>query len=67
LDANLGSGQGRFYSCPLDDSHLWAALRYAELNPVRAGPVATAERWPWSSVGAHGDTASPNPMLDMEM
>ena len=24
--------QGRFYSCPLDESHLWAALRYVELN-----------------------------------
>ncbi len=31
--------QGRFYSCPLDDPHLWAALRYVELNPVRAGMV----------------------------
>jgi putative transposase len=29
--------QGRFYSCPLDSPHLWEALRYAELNPVRAG------------------------------
>src|SRR5271170_2298426 len=28
--------QGRFYSCPLDEVHLWAALRYTELNPVRA-------------------------------
>jgi REP element-mobilizing transposase RayT len=25
--------QGRFYSCPLDEDHLWIALRYAELNP----------------------------------
>ena len=37
--------QGRFYSCPLDEAHLWKALRYAELNPVRAGLVAKAERW----------------------
>ncbi len=29
--------QGRFYSCPLDQPHLWEALRYTELNPVRAG------------------------------
>ena len=27
--------QGRYYSCPLDDNHLWEALRYIELNPVR--------------------------------
>lgn len=29
--------QGRYYSCPLDETHLWEALRYTELNPVRAG------------------------------
>jgi putative transposase len=37
--AHAGSGhvwQGRFCSCPLDAGHLWVALRYAELNPVRA-------------------------------
>jgi len=45
--------QGRFYSCPLDEPHLWEALRYAELNPVRAGMVTTAEQWPWSSAIAH--------------
>src|SRR5205085_8487267 len=34
--------QGRFYSCPLDNDHLWMALRYTELNPVRAGLVSAA-------------------------
>ena len=29
--------QGRFFSCPLDEEHLWAAVRYVECNPVRAG------------------------------
>ena len=32
--------QGRYYSCPLDEPHLWEALRYTELNPVRASLVA---------------------------
>jgi REP element-mobilizing transposase RayT len=32
--------QGRYYSCPLDETHLWEALRYTELNPVRASLVA---------------------------
>jgi len=32
--------QGRFYSCVLDDSHLIAAARYIERNPVRAGLVS---------------------------
>ena len=41
--------QGRFYSCPLDESHLWLALRYVELNPVRAAMVSRAELWPWST------------------
>jgi len=43
----------RFYSTPLDDEHLWAAVRYVELNPVRAGLVAQAEHYPWSSALVH--------------
>jgi len=45
--------QGRFYSCPLDPPHLWQALRYTELNPVRAGMVAQADQWGWSSAAVH--------------
>jgi len=37
--------QGRFYSCILDDSHLFTAGRYVERNPVRAGIVK--EAWDW--------------------
>lgn len=65
----LSSGhvwQGRFYSCPLDEWHLWAALRYVELNAVRAGIVATAELWRWSSAAAHCGLRSPDSMLEME-
>jgi putative transposase len=58
--------QGRFYSCPLDESHLWAALRYVELNAVRAGMVATAELWRWSSAAVHCGVRSPDPILEME-
>jgi putative transposase len=58
--------QGRFYSCPLDDSHLWAGLRYAELNPVRAGIVSAAVDWPWSSAVAHCHPDVWNAMLDMQ-
>jgi putative transposase len=57
--------QGRFYSCPLDDPHLWAALRYVELNPVRAGLCPTPEQWKWSSAAAHCALAVPDLMLDM--
>ncbi len=45
--------QGRFYSCPMDESHLWAAVRYVEQNPVRAGLVERAEEYRWSSAPAH--------------
>ena len=45
--------QGRFFSCPLDDEYLIRAARYIELNPVRAGLVAKAADWPWSSARAH--------------
>jgi len=45
--------QGRFYSCPMDESHLWAAVRYVERNPVRAGLMEKAEDYPWSSAAAH--------------
>ena len=58
--------QGRFYSCPLDDAHLWAALRYVELNPMRAGMVEMAQEWRWSSAAAHCGLVSPDPMLEME-
>ena len=45
--------QGRFFSCILDDQHLWTAVRYVERNPVRAGLVARGEDWAWSSAAAH--------------
>jgi len=58
--------QGRYYSCPLDQPHLWAALRYTELNPVRAGLVAEAESWPWSSAPVHCGVRSAENWLAME-
>ena len=45
--------QGRYFSSPLDETYLWAALRYVERNPVRARMVRKAERYPWSSAPAH--------------
>ena len=41
--------QERFHSFPLDDHHLINAVRYIELNPVRAGLVTQPENWRWSS------------------
>jgi len=57
LNARLGASghvwQGRYYSCPLDAGHLWTALRYTELNPVRAGMVSEPVFYPLSSAAAH--------------
>ena len=67
---NSSSGhvwQGRFYSCPLDETHLWRALRYVELNPVRAALVTDAGQWPWSSAAAHCGTGSAAAFLEMDL
>ena len=45
--------QGRFLSYPLDEKHLYSAMRYIERNPVRAGIVEKAEDYAWSSARAH--------------
>jgi putative transposase len=45
--------QDRFASVPMDDAHLYACLRYVELNPVRARLADRPEDWPWSSARAH--------------
>jgi len=45
--------QGRFFSAALDEAYLYAAVRYVELNPVRAGIVGRAQDFPWSSAAAH--------------
>jgi putative transposase len=45
--------QGRFLSFPLDDRYLYRAIRYVDLNPVRAKLVEAAADYPWSSAPAH--------------
>jgi len=62
--------QGRFASFPMDESHLLAAARYVELNPVRAGIVASPEDYRWSSASAHmsgkdDELVSAAPLLEM--
>jgi putative transposase len=58
--------QGRYYSCPLDTPHLWAALRYTELNPVRAGMIAGPDDYRWSSAAAHCCSNHSDILLDIE-
>jgi putative transposase len=45
--------QGRFASFPMDEQYLFCAVRYIELNPVRAGLVDKPEAYKWSSALAH--------------
>ena len=45
--------QGRYYSCPSTRNIYGEALRYIELNPVRANLVPRAPDWQWSSAAVH--------------
>ncbi|MAG98057.1 MAG: transposase [Alphaproteobacteria bacterium] len=56
--------QDRFYSCLIDsEAYLLACYRYVERNPVRAGMVADAADYPWSSYGWHG-YGEVNPLIN---
>ena len=58
--------QGRFKAFPIQqDGHLLTVLRYVERNPLRAGMVARAEDWLWSSLqerGKEGGWLHPSPV-----
>jgi putative transposase len=43
--------QNRYFACSLGPGHLWAALAYVEMNPVRAGLVERPDDYRWSSAG----------------
>jgi putative transposase len=63
-----GSGhlwQSRYYSCVVEPEKLGAVMRYVELNPVRAGMVERADRYPWSSAGVHLGARDPWGLIDM--
>jgi len=57
--------QNRFYSCPLDERHGWEALRYVELNPVRAMLVKHPAEWRWSSARSHLTGADDTGLIDL--
>jgi putative transposase len=58
--------QNRFFCCPLERGHLWAALRYVELNPVRAGLAEQAAGYRWSSTAAHWSGPGRHSMVDLD-
>ena len=57
--------QNRFYSCVLDETHLWRVLAYVERNPVRARLVRQAWGYEWSSAAAHTGEADASELLDL--
>jgi putative transposase len=58
--------QNRFFSCPLDEPHLLATMRYVERNPVRAKMVRAPWRYPWSSAAAHCGEPDATGLLDLK-
>lgn len=56
--------QSRFYSCAMDEPHFCAAIRYVELNPLRAGIAQIPWQFRWSSAAAHCGIHDDNRRLD---
>jgi putative transposase len=48
-----------------DDRHFWLAMRYVELNPVRAKLCRKPWRYEWSSAGAHMDAKARSELLNL--
>lgn len=59
--------QGRFKSIVVEkESYLLEVARYVVLNPVRAGMVAKAHEWPWSSYRATAGLADSPAFLTVD-
>jgi putative transposase len=57
--------QGRFYSCAMDEWHFWLAMKYIELNPVRARLCRKPWRYDWSSAAGHVDEKAVSEVLNL--
>ncbi len=55
--------QERFHSCPTDERHFIASVRYAERNPVRARMVAVAWEYRWSSAAWRTGRCDSDPLV----
>lgn len=56
--------QGRFSSTVLDQTHLYAAVRYVEQNPVSAGMTKLAGDYNWSSARFHLGVIEHDPLVN---
>jgi putative transposase len=59
-----GLWRGRYQSCPLDESHVAAALAYVNFNPVRAGLVDDPAHWPWLIGETHADAPADERLIE---
>lgn len=59
--------QGRYFSSPLDERYCYHAFRYVENNPVRAGLVAEAVNFPFSSARHHAGLEVNECITDYDM
>jgi len=57
--------QERFYSCAMDERHFWLAMKYIELNPVRARLCRKPWRYDWSSAAGHVDAKAVSEVLNL--
>jgi putative transposase len=58
--------QNRFYSCAVERGHLGFALRYVEMNPVRALIEKAPECYRWSSAKSHLSGSDASGVLDLD-
>jgi putative transposase len=57
--------QGRYKAFPVfSDTHFLGVCRYVERNALRAGLVARAEDWPWSSLAQRAGRRSLIPLAE---
>ncbi|HPR65218.1 MAG TPA: transposase [Thermoanaerobaculia bacterium] len=56
--------QNRFFSCALDEQHLFRAMAYIETNPIRAKLVPKAMDYPWSSARSHVEGNDRSGLID---
>jgi putative transposase len=57
----------RYYSCAMETPHALCAMAYVEQNPVRAGLVAQAVAYRWSSAAIHCQGVDPGGRLDLDL
>ena len=56
--------QNRYFSCAMEPSHCYRAMRYVELNPLKARLCNEVWGYVWSSAAYHCGLGNPDSVLD---